>query len=411
VRQAREDAGLSQRDLAFPGCTAAYISRIEKGTRIPSYQILREFGKRLGVTADYLATGETNAGDKTDPLFEAEVALRLGDDKRATALYKEVSEKSESPAASARADVGLAQLAMRQGDSRRAMELLESALATSQLPVGDAASAANTLGRLYSAQGRFEDAFDIFGRFLEEARSRQDQFDIVRFSLLLSNAYVDSGNFARAQEVLGDVLHLARQLVDPMLRASLYWSQSRLYLSQEQNDLAAHYAHLTHSVLETSEHSIEAARSLLLLAMIENEQGNHSTALELVDEGEPVVAAAGQAVDVGMFAIERARALDALGEPEEAASLLLGAVARLREASPTNAGRAYGAAAEFFRTRGDAAKALELYELAADQLIAEDRHLADVLTAMAEIHEEEGHSDEALQLLKRAVRVRRGVQN
>ena len=35
LREAREAAGLSQRDLSFSGCSAAYISRIEAGTRIP----------------------------------------------------------------------------------------------------------------------------------------------------------------------------------------------------------------------------------------------------------------------------------------------------------------------------------------------------------------------------------------
>jgi tetratricopeptide (TPR) repeat protein len=409
LREARKRAGLTQRDLSFPGCTAAYVSRIEAGARVPSYQILREFAKRVGVTADYLATGSTNGGDSADPLFEAELALRLGDEDQAETLYERISKTSEASPAAMRANVGLAQLALRRGDTQRALELLEGALESGQLPLGDASVAGNALGRLYSGQGRFEEAFEIFARFLEEARSREDQFDIVRFSVLLANAYVDSGNFPRAQEVLGDVLQLARRVVDPMLQASLYWSQSRLYLAQERNDLAAHYAHLTHSILETSEHSIEAARALLLLAMIENEQGNHSTALELVNEGEPVVAAAGQAVDVSMFAIERARALDALGEAEEAASLLLGAVSQLRAASPTNAGRAYATVAEFFRSRGDTAKALELYELAAEELVAPDRHLADVLTAMAEIYEEQGRADEALQFLKRAVRVRAGV--
>ena len=57
LKAAREAAGLSQRQLAFSGCSPAYISRIEAGDRIPSLQLLRELGKRLGVTEDWLATG------------------------------------------------------------------------------------------------------------------------------------------------------------------------------------------------------------------------------------------------------------------------------------------------------------------------------------------------------------------
>ena len=55
LREARERAGLSQRQLSFPGCSPAYVSRIEAGDRIPSLQLLREMGRRLGVSEDYLA--------------------------------------------------------------------------------------------------------------------------------------------------------------------------------------------------------------------------------------------------------------------------------------------------------------------------------------------------------------------
>ena len=408
LREARQAVGFTQRDLSFPGCTAAYISRIEAGARVPSFQILRELAKRLEVDADFLATGQ-DAGP--DPLFEAEVALRLGDEERAATLYDDLCRTAESPTVAARAKVGLGQLALRHGNAEEATDLLESALADGHLRAADAAVAGNALGRIYAGQGRFDEAFQIFGRFLEEARERQDQFDVVRFSLLLANAYIDSSNYARAHEVLGGILDHARQIVDPMFQASLYWSQSRLQLAQGRTDLAAQYAQTTLEVLRASEQTVEAARALVLLAQIENERGDPGAALELVEEGEPALAAAGNAGDVGMLTIERARALDALGEPEQAASVLLGAVSRLGDASPTSAARAYAGAADFFRRRGDRAKALELYELAAERLVAPDRHLADVLTAMAEIHEEEGRPDEALQLLKQAVRVRSGIQS
>jgi transcriptional regulator with XRE-family HTH domain len=54
---AREAAMLSQRDIAFPGCSAAYISRIEHGERTPSLQVLRELADRCGVSEAYLAWG------------------------------------------------------------------------------------------------------------------------------------------------------------------------------------------------------------------------------------------------------------------------------------------------------------------------------------------------------------------
>ena len=57
VYEAREAAGLSQRELAFPGCSAAYISRIERGERVPSLQVMRELARRTGVSEEQLAFG------------------------------------------------------------------------------------------------------------------------------------------------------------------------------------------------------------------------------------------------------------------------------------------------------------------------------------------------------------------
>jgi transcriptional regulator with XRE-family HTH domain len=58
LHAAREGAALSQRELSFPGCSAAYISRIERGERVPSLQVLRELARRTGVSEAQLAYGE-----------------------------------------------------------------------------------------------------------------------------------------------------------------------------------------------------------------------------------------------------------------------------------------------------------------------------------------------------------------
>ncbi|HEY3578209.1 MAG TPA: tetratricopeptide repeat protein [Gaiellaceae bacterium] len=409
LRQARETAGLTQRDLSFEGCTAAYVSRIEAGARVPSLQILHQFAKRLGVTPEYLATGRSGGDDVSSELLEAEVALQLGDEDRAAELYEAARSDADSAAAQARVQLGLGRLALRRGEIADGIDLLQKALLSGELSPGDASAAANALGRAYVMQSRYDEAFAIFERFLAEARSRADHFDEVRFSVLLANAYIDHGDFGRAHATLGEVLDMARQTVDPLLRASLYWSQSRAHLSQGESGQAAEYARLALATLRASEQTLEAARVLQLLAFIENDRGNPTAALEFVDEGEPIVAASGQATDAAMFAVERARALSALGETEDAAALLLGILPRLNAAAPKDAARAYSAIADIFRKHGDPARALELYELAVEQAPSPDRHVVAALTAMAEIYEEQGKGDLALVLLKRALAARSGV--
>jgi transcriptional regulator with XRE-family HTH domain len=63
LHAAREAAGISQRELAFPGCSAAYISRIERGERIPSLQVMRELARRVGISEAELAYGH----ERMDP--------------------------------------------------------------------------------------------------------------------------------------------------------------------------------------------------------------------------------------------------------------------------------------------------------------------------------------------------------
>jgi ribosome-binding protein aMBF1 (putative translation factor) len=72
-RAAREAAGLSQRALAFPGCSPAYISRIEAGARVPRPRVLRRLAQRLEVSESFLAHGEEDTGDE-HVLLDAEVA-------------------------------------------------------------------------------------------------------------------------------------------------------------------------------------------------------------------------------------------------------------------------------------------------------------------------------------------------
>ncbi len=99
--EAREEAGLSQRELAFPGCSAAYISRIERGERIPSLQVMRELARRTGVSEAALAYGrESLQSEVARKVREAEAAEANGDQaakvKAYAALARAASKASRS---------------------------------------------------------------------------------------------------------------------------------------------------------------------------------------------------------------------------------------------------------------------------------------------------------------------------
>jgi transcriptional regulator with XRE-family HTH domain len=104
VHEAREAAGLSQRELAFPGCSAAYISRIERGERIPSLQVLREISRRTGVSEGMLAYGkeplEPGVARRVREVEAAEASGEQGDLAAAyQALARAASKAAKSTAA------------------------------------------------------------------------------------------------------------------------------------------------------------------------------------------------------------------------------------------------------------------------------------------------------------------------
>jgi tetratricopeptide (TPR) repeat protein len=408
LRQAREAAGLSQRQLAFPGCTAAYISLIESGSRVPSYQVLREFGRRLGVRAEYLATGVSDAVEE-DLLFEAELAARLGDRERARAEYQAIIASDERPDLVAQAQLGLGLLAFEAGDHEQAIAVLEKGLAEST-PEASTAVAADRLGRAYALTGRFDEALALFQRYLVAAKERGDPLDSIRFAVLLANTQIDRCDYSDAEKVLSEILDQAKNAADPADRAFIYWTQSRLHSSQDEPELAARYARLALTALEQTEHTRYVANAFLLLATLENDQGHSDEARQLVEQAEPVVRSSGNRYDLGRLELERARADLGLGHNEEAASRALGSLPLLADTSPTNAGRSYLLVASIFREVGDEAKALELYELAAESFPSQDRHAAEAYGAMAEIAKAAGRKDDALEYLERALAIRTSIR-
>jgi len=399
LREARKQKGISQRTLAFSGCTAAYISRIEAGERIPSLQLLRELGRRLGVSADYLATGSEEV--ERDLLAEAELALRVDEIELAEHLFTQARDEALDPVARGRALAGLGQLAFRAGEVERAIELLAEA---EQLvgSVVDYPAIVVTLGNAYDMHGERESALAVFERALEEARQRDDEIASRRFAVLLANSLIDSGNLGRAEELLGQVIASSEQSADPVSLARLYWSQSRLHVAQRRFELAASFAQRAIALLEVSENSHYLARAHHLLAYIELERGNAEEALTLLRRGLPLIEQGGDQSELALFRLEEARALVRVGRVDEAREVAVQVLATLEGLSEVDQARTHSTLAEIFAESGDRARAIELYESALEQMEGSPFAL-ETYRKLAELLEAEGRPEQALAVLKRAV--------
>ncbi len=413
LRDARIAAGLNQRELAAGACSAGYISRVELGDRIPSLQLLRVLGKRLGVSADFLATGQngTESGDVVDAvLVDAQIALRLDDGDTAQRLFEEALEQGVSGNAKVEALAGLGQLALRDGYNERAIELLSQAADESGRDVVELPSVAEGLARAYAAAGELGPSIGLLERCVQWHEEQGDVLGYIRFASLLGYALTDTGDYGAAERVVGRALARGHDVVDPYARARLLWSQSRLLTKQGQVANAERYARQTLETLRSTEDNYAIAHALETLAHIYLELGRPDEALELLNEGQPLITAAGSPPEVAHYRINQARALAANGEHEEAASLAMGVVGTLDSARPVARTRAYLVIGDLFREVGDTARAQELYELAIEsgESHPPGQHLVAAYRALAALLKERGLRDEAFDLLEKALAAQEG---
>jgi tetratricopeptide (TPR) repeat protein len=403
LKEARVAAGLSQRQLAFPGCSSAYISRLESGHRVASLQLLRKIAARLGVDEEFLATGTARERRYPTELVEADVALRLDDLDTARDLYERALKTSPEPRARAEALGGLGRLALRQGDPSQAVDSIEEALQLAPSLADASPGLVRTLGKAYAEKGELESAIGVFERASAAAAEAGDSLEQARCEVWLANAHIDTGNFRRAEELLGGALARTPTSVDPAHRARIYWSQSRLHTLKGNQDAAARYARKTLELLELGEDTYNTARAHRLLAFIANERGRGDEALHEVHSGLALIGGEASPVETAQFRIEEARALVLLGRNEEAAATALTIQGLLAGAEPDDAGRAYMVLGDVYRQIGDNAHAREIWELAAELLEREPNpYIGDVYERLGALLEEEGRADEALQMLKRA---------
>jgi tetratricopeptide (TPR) repeat protein len=407
LRAARERAGMSQRGLAFPGCSAAYISRIEAGERVASPQVLNELAQRLRVNYAYLiGASDVLAASVLD---DAEIALRLDEMDEAARLFQGALDEARENRERARALEGLGQVAFRRGDPLRAVELFEQALSVVDDDIAERPALASSLARGYAALGQLARSIAILERCTEACE--RDPVQYIRFAGMLGAALTDNGNFAEAERVLAAALTRSRGVADPYTRARLYWSESRLRREQGQSDLAASNGRRALEILRATEDTHAIALALQSLAYIYLDLDRPAEALDLLREGKPFIAATGTPLELAQYKVEEARALAALGEAEAAGALAMQVTNELGDAHPVDAGRSYALLGEIFADLGDPARAREVLELAVELLEqqAPGRYLVQAYKRLAALLKEQGDTDEAFRVLERALGIHERV--
>jgi tetratricopeptide (TPR) repeat protein len=401
LKAARERAGLSQRQLSFPGCTAAYISRIEAGARVPSLQMINQLALRVEVSGQWLATGVESESQEPLQLIDAEVALRLGEVDEAERLFRAHLQPGDPARATALA--GLGQIAFRAEQVEQAIELLEQALAAHKGSTLADPGAVDTLGRAYAVAGAMESSIALFERARAEAAEAGAPLEQLRFAVLLANALIDVGAFGKAERALAEVIRIADDSADPVTSARIFWSQSRLHSMRGEPALAGRYARRALAILERTENDAYVAMAYHLAAYAEIESGQFEEALLLLGRGRELFGAELGKRDDARFSIEEARALVGLERHAEAARAASRALELLDAMQPADRGRARVILADVFLAAGDRERGRRLLEQGLDDLIEHGNRFAlDAGRRLADLLESEGDTAGALDVLKRA---------
>jgi tetratricopeptide (TPR) repeat protein len=401
LKASRERAGLSQRQLAFPGCTAAYISRLEAGARVPSLQMINQLALRLDVTGQWLATGVEAAAVQPSELIDAEVALRLGEIDEAERLYRAHLEQGDPARPAALA--GLGQIAFRSERWAEAIDLLQQSFELRDRKALADAGLVDTLGRAHAMTGARESAIAIFEQAMLEAQDAGAPVEQLRFTVLLANAQIDAGEFSKAEAALADVIRFADDAGDPVATARVFWSQSRLHSMRREPRLAGQYARRALEILERTENDVYVGMAYHLLAYAEVEAGNADAALLLLDRGRTLFGRELTGRDDARFSLEEARALMALGRNSEAALKAARALELLDAVSPGDRGLAYVTLADVFLASGDRERPKMLLGQALELLSEHFKPMAlEAGRKLAALLEEDGDTSGALQVLKRA---------
>lgn len=410
LRRLRLARGLSQREMAEPGITFPYISRIEAGTRNPSVKALRQLARRLGVSAAYLESGvDVEPHEEREMrIAEAELRLRLGEGAdEALASFEQLLAEARTTgdrAIETRARAGIGMAALQRGDHGGAIAALEEPIRAGALsPLTDGELYA-VLARAYTSAGRKHDAIELLEQAVLAAEEAGDLIIYLRFASFLSYALSDAGEIDRAREAVEEAVERGRAVDDPYMRVRLYWSQARLAATAGASRQALRALRQAIALLELTEDTRQLGRAHLLAAEILNVDGRHEQAAPHLARAERLLAATPEAEDRYWLKVEQARQAAAAGEPDHALTLAAEALELIGDTDPAERGSAFAIIAAAHAARGDTTAALQSYAQAVTLL--EQAHswpeAVQTRKAWARQLEAAGRATEAADVLEQA---------
>ena len=334
IRELRAERGLSQMQLGGEHYTAAYISHLEHGKRRPSPKALAYFAERLGVTADFLATG-------LDP--GVELRLHLDVDRAIAELHSGGRDAAEAKLerirrrarrthyrrAEAGALEGLGMIAQRRGEWDEAMGLFGQAEALlADQPPETRPSLVTGRARCLFASNHINHAIHVLETHLIELEQPgpADPTALLQTYSALIGPCFEAGFRDRAATLAEQAHQLETRVQDPEHVACLNINRAQILLEQGHSAEAMRCLARAEDLFKQIGWRDSATKAAVALATAAIENGD-------LDTGKRHAKAALEELEHTPSALDRARALNMLARIERLSGKPLDALAYLDQAS------------------------------------------------------------------------------
>jgi transcriptional regulator with XRE-family HTH domain len=227
LKAARTRAGMTQRELAEPRYTKAYISALENGLIKPSMAALRFLARRLGTVPEAFLADHDTQWERLD----AELRLAAGDWQAAADRFQAILDGGVAGVGRGLALLGLAEAAYRLGRPREAIGVAAEAreLLAAAGRDAEARQATYWLAAGHHASDDPARARMLLEGLLEATASAPGDADLrVRILIALAAVVVQSGEPRPAIALLEEARRIGADL-DDRRRATLLHSLARSY--------------------------------------------------------------------------------------------------------------------------------------------------------------------------------------
>ncbi|MER5928936.1 tetratricopeptide repeat protein [Streptomyces sp. NPDC002054] len=406
VQQLRTSGGMTQRQLAEPAYSAAYISTLESGRVRPSETALRFLATRLGTTYEELATGRPAhlATELRLALTDAQRTLATGAADEAAEHYRRLlaeAERLDLLAERAEALLGLGDCALESGEltaARGHFAAAETLLAGEPLPRRARAIRGRAVAHLLAGELRYS-CYLLESTIEElEARGLADPEALVMLYAAVISPYIDMGAHARATHAAETALALAPQVTDPALVAGMHRQVARTFLAEGRTADADASLAKAQSMYRQLRLATDLAHCHWMRGYVKAQSGELDAAEAELRTARSMLAARRAALYTAQVEVELADVLRRLGRHGEAAELLSAVLDLDDRHGAVHAGGAHRLLGLMAEERGEVEAAEEHYvrALALLERSGATGDLADLCRLLGDLLRRTGRTEAAL---------------